>query len=128
MKKIFVLCLFLFLVLAATSCVTPMKSTETVALPPIELTYGALPDEICRIGKFGVKQCEDVGKAQGWVFCGKDKIRIYVRGYEDMDKNVYFDGMAGVLWHEFKHCIKKHGNPDTHWASLNFGQIDWGDE
>lgn len=77
-----------------------MQDTAVINLPPIELHCGAPPDnEICWIGKYGVRQCADVSNSQGWVFCGKDKIR----GYRDADGNVYFDSMRNVIWHELEH-------------------------
>ena len=121
--------LFLLVLFFASSCVTPMKDTAVINLPPIELHYGALPDnEICWIGKYGVRQCVDVSSSQGWVFCGKDKIMIYIRGYRDASGNIYFDSMRNIVWHELKHCVEEHGNPDTHWVSQNIGRVDWGDE
>lgn len=61
-----------------------MQTTKTVMLPPIEFTYGNIPDRVCAKGR-----CENMEGAEGYVVCGKDKIRIYVKKFQVMPEGIF---------------------------------------
>lgn len=99
-------------------CGSAMQTTKTVMLPPIEFTYGNIPDRVCAKGR-----CENMEGAEGYVVCGKDKIRIYVRGYQDSSGQIMFDPLNRIFMHEILHCVAEKDrnvvDPDRYSYGVN---------
>lgn len=102
-------------------CGTAMTEHRVVMLPPVEFHYGNIPNHVCK----GIykKTCEDMTEAEGYVVCGKDKIRIYVRGYQDSSGQIMFDPLNRIFMHEILHCVAEQDtnvvNPDRYSYGVN---------